>query len=391
MIYDNIIIGAGISGLYTGYKIKKLYPNETLLILESNNKIGGRMGAVKFHDTNVLIGAGIGRFDKDIRLKKLLNELNISYNKFTINMQFSPVFKNHIDIIQTIKFLKREYKKDKQNTTFKLFALSKLKKKIYKNFIQSVGLTDYEKEDIYETLYNYGMEDNTSGWTGMSIDWNILLDKLAQYINIKNIKLNSFVKKINKDNNLINIKINKDIEYNCKKLYIATDIKTVQHILKDYPIYKEIHGQPFIRIYAKFSNESLEIMKKYVNKTTFVNTDLYKIIPINNGVYMIAYSDNKSANNIKKIVDNDKKYKNLLNLVKKSLGINENLIIDDIITFYWKIGTHYYEPLNDNFKTRKIFIKKAQKPEKNLFIVGELISTNQGWTEGALESVDNIL
>jgi hypothetical protein len=388
MIYDNIIIGAGISGLYTSYKIKKKYPNETLLILESNNKIGGRMGVVKFHDVNILIGAGVGRFDKDIRLKKLLNELNISYKKFTIDIGFSSVFKNHIDIMETIKNLKKEYKKDKQNTTFKLFALSKINKKEYKNFIQSVGLTDYEKEDIYETLYNYGMEDNTSGWTGMSIDWNILLDKLAQNINIK---LNSYVKKIIKDDDLINIKINKDIEYNCKKLYIATDIKTVQHILKDYPIYKQIHGQPFIRVYAKFSNESLEIMKKYVNKTTFVNTDLYKIIPINNGIYMIAYSDNRGANNIKKIIDKDKKYKNLTNLVKKSLDINENLKIDDIITFYWKIGTHYYEPLNDEqFKTRKKFIKKAQKPEKNIFIVGESISTNQGWTEGALESVDNI-
>jgi len=391
MIYNNIIIGAGISGLYTAYKIKKKYPNETILILESNNKIGGRMGIEKFHDTNVLIGAGIGRFNKDIRLKKLLNELNISYNKFIIQIQYSSKFKNHVDIIKTIKFLKKEYKKDKQITTFKDFALSKLNNIEYKKFIQSVGLTDYENEDVYETLYNYGMEDNTSGWEGMSIDWNVLLNKLEEYINTKNIKLNSNVYNIKNNNDIINIKTDKNIIYQSNKLYIATDISTVQKLLKKYPIYKEIHGQPFIRIYAKFSNEYLEIMKKYVNKTTIVNTELYKIIPINNGVYMIAYSDNKGANKIKKLLENNKNYLQLIDLIKKSLNITENLKIDDVKTYYWKIGTHYYEPLNNEYNSRTKFIKQAQKPEKNIFIVGEAISTNQGWTEGALESVDKII
>ena len=59
--------------------------------------------------------------------------------------------------------------------------------------------------------------------------------------------------------------------------------------------------------------------------------------------------------------------------------------------FYWPIGTHYYEPLKGNFKNRSDFINKAQHPEKCILIVGEVVSTYQGWIEGALESVKIVL
>ena len=38
MIYDYIIIGAGISGLYTAYQLLKKNKDLNILILEKNNK-----------------------------------------------------------------------------------------------------------------------------------------------------------------------------------------------------------------------------------------------------------------------------------------------------------------------------------------------------------------
>ena len=97
--YNNIIIGAGIAGLYTAYNIKKIYPNETFIILEQSNRIGGRVGSVNFYGVPISIGAGIGRYEKDILLKKLLKELKISFNKFTVDSQFSKVWKTHCDTV----------------------------------------------------------------------------------------------------------------------------------------------------------------------------------------------------------------------------------------------------------------------------------------------------
>jgi hypothetical protein len=37
------------------------------------------------------------------------------------------------------------------------------------------------------------------------------------------------------------------------------------------------------------------------------------------------------------------------------------------------------------------FLQKAQNPYENMIVVGELLCTNQGWVEGSLESVENVL
>jgi hypothetical protein len=95
---------------------------------------------------------------------------------------------------------------------------------------------------------------------------------------------------------------------------------------------------------------------------------------------MIAYCDNDDAIQLKKYMNN-KKY--LAKLVQKTLNCEELKIID-VKSQYWNIGTHYYKPLS-NFS-----LSKAQNPESNIFVVGESISNNQGWTQGALESVENI-
>ena len=108
-----------------------------------------------------------------------------------------------------------------------------------------------------------------------------------------------------------------------------------------------------------------------------------------NGVYMIVYSDNDDADFFKKYFKNNEKNRTIINaLLEKSLELEGNLHIENIIDFYWKNGTHYYTPLPSNFKNRQEYIKTAQHPDKNIIIVGEVISIHQGWVEGALESVN---
>ena len=53
MIYDIIIIGGGISGLYSAYKLKQISPDTTYLILEKNKILGGRYHNDIFYNTNL--------------------------------------------------------------------------------------------------------------------------------------------------------------------------------------------------------------------------------------------------------------------------------------------------------------------------------------------------
>jgi hypothetical protein len=82
----------------------------------------------------------------------------------------------------------------------------------------------------------------------------------------------------------------------------------------------------------------------------------------------------------------------LSRLIELGLGIEEKTLeMEDMVDFYWDIGTHYYTPIRGGFKNRKEFCDIAQCPEENIRVVGEMISMNQGWTEGALESVENVI
>jgi hypothetical protein len=109
---------------------------------------------------------------------------------------------------------------------------------------------------------------------------------------------------------------------------------------------------------------------------------------------MIAYNDNNNTNALKKHLKNTKENRELYEmLLEKSLGIPINsLHIIALKDYYWPIGTHYYKPLNKElYNSREEFVKKAQHPDKGILVVGEAISRNQGWSEGALESVKAVL
>jgi hypothetical protein len=398
---DIIIIGSGMSGLYSAYKIKQLYPKISFLILEKYKKnwIGGRTSNEMFYRTEIITGAGIGRKNKDKLLYKLLNEFNLNTQEYIVNTLKSKLI-NTIDISKVMGKLKKEYPRFKnKDLSFKQFATKVLGEKNYKEFILNAGYTDYENEDVFETLYYYGMEDNACCWKAFSVPWRKLVLKLYHYIGIDNFKFSNKVINITKtQENPCRFLIITDnsLQYSCNKVIIGSTIDTIRTLLPSNSIYNDIEGQPFLRLYAKFTKSSIPILKEYIKGFTFVPGPLQRIIPMDpdNGVYMIAYNDNNNTIALKNNLQNTKTNRELYEiLLEKSLGMPENsLHIIAIKDYYWPIGTHYYKPLNiELYKSREEFIDKAQHPEKGILVVGEALSRNQGWTEGALESVKAVV
>lgn len=400
--YDIIIIGSGMAGLFSAYNIKKISPNTSFLILEKYKKqwIGGRTSNEMFYGTEIVTGAGVGRKNKDKLLIKLMDEIGVKYSQYESNINYAKTF-TPVDIAKIIRQLKGEYNKHPElhNKSFKDFFIKIFGDKLYKIFIISSGYTDYENADLYETLYNYGMDDNAGGWTGLHIPWKNMVDKLYHIIGKTHFKFSNDVveiKKIKQNPCLFQIKTENGLVYDCNKVIVATTITGIRKLVpgasSKTSLYQQIHGQPFLRLYANFNKESTEIMKKYVTSYTIVPGPLQKIIPMdtNKGVYMIAYSDNYNALLQKKYLANTAENRNLYcDLIEESLGIPKGqLKITAIKDYYWAIGTHYYEPLKGDFKNRNDFIYKAQHPENGMLVVGEVVSRYQGWTEGALDSVN---
>ena len=328
-----------------------------------------------------------------------MKDFKIPIKEFETQHKYTSSIHPPCEVKTTFLHLKKIYEKENKNKvmknheTFKQYAKNILGEDAYNHFIVCAGYSDYENEDVYDTLYNYNFDDNYNKWVGFSVPWKILVDKIVTSLG-KSIINNTEVTKIYKHDNYFEIST-KNIKYYCEKIVIATDIdavkKLIHNISPNPSLYSQIKGQPFLRLYAKFSKDSIPYLKEKIQGVTVIPGPMQKVIPMNpdNGVYMVVYSDNNDADYFKKYFKNNEKNRTIINnLLEKSLQLEGKLHIENIKDFYWKNGTHYYAPLTDKFKNRQEFIKVAQRPDKNIIIVGELISIHQGWVEGALESVN---
>jgi hypothetical protein len=242
-VWDYIIIGAGIAGLYAAYRIRQhADPSARILVLEAGCRIGGRMAMVDFHGVQIEPGAGIGRLEKDTALRGLLDELGLSWQEFPVAHNYSTaayklpesstgsrkaklgrigraakkvVLPKSTDKLPTPDWIKKQigklraaYKKNPTATTFHAFALKVLGHTVYQQLVLALGYTDYEKEDVAETLFHYGMEDLYAKWTGMGIDWQELMDTLVEH-SFAEIRLNTRAVRITHSNNKTSSTTNK--------------------------------------------------------------------------------------------------------------------------------------------------------------------------------------
>jgi protoporphyrinogen oxidase len=312
--YEIIIIGAGMAGLYTAFLLKQNDPNINLLMIEQNAKqhVGGRANTVNFYDTKIPIGAGIGRQKKDKILAHLMRYyrtkgLDKVFNIHSYNVEHNIATTTNINVPLTMRRLKQEYEKHitkmkEHPQTFRQFALHVLGNTDYNRFTNSTGFTDYENEDAYETIYEYGMEDNLGGWKAFSVPWHDLVQQLMNSVGTSNFVFGKKALHISKSNDTFEVKTQSTMtnhvkSYYAKKVVVATTIDTLRHLFPTHTIYREIEPQPFLRVYGKFDKQSVGIMKEVVPKFTYVDFPIQKIIPMNTekGVYMIVYNDNASA------------------------------------------------------------------------------------------------
>lgn len=92
MIYDVVILGGGMAGMYAAYHILKISPQTKIVILEKEKYLGGRV--YTHRDKYMEVDAGAGRFhDKHYLLLELIDELGLRRRKTPISG--SSVFIEH--------------------------------------------------------------------------------------------------------------------------------------------------------------------------------------------------------------------------------------------------------------------------------------------------------
>ena len=240
--------------------------------------------------------------------------------------------------------------------------------------------------DVFE---HYGFQDNYGNGNIFYVPWKLVLNRLSKLIKaFTNIQLNHPVKEIRHSKFFY-----LDDTFKCKQVILATTIEPVRELLSRFPIYQWIKSQPFLRVYAKCTEEFIPLLKEKIPHELIVQGYLQKIIPIQSdqGIYMIAYNDNQYARLLEsKVYDTESNRKWFGKMMSITLQLRKPIEFTRIIGKYWNTGTHYYPPLPYEFKNRQEFINQAQHPFKHCFVVGEMVSLHQGWVEGALESVEQL-
>lgn len=340
-IYDYIIIGSGISGMYLGLKLLENNINN-FIILEKNSYVGGRLKTYNFEKTTIPTGAGVGRFNKDILLKNLILKLGLKIESFNSKIEYNDNIKK-LNLLDLIEILKTNY-----NDQYDL---------IY-NINEILG----ECGNILLTLEDFS-----------NMNFNEFIDKLI------NLDLNNEI--INK---LIKCKIIMMIEY-LNKLYDNLDISNKRISFKDFAIktygskrynllkktlgytdyekadcgdvlkYYELDDnyEQYPHLILRINNIINTMYDKLYNKIC-LDTEMKSFKVINNlfeiNCSELLMTDNKLINNInyccKKII-----FANNLNIINKYDNIYSEIKSQKFIKIYAKI----------NIEKSNLFYEKVKK------------------------------
>jgi hypothetical protein len=108
--------------------------------------------------------------------------------------------------------------------SFSIFAKNILGINIYNLFVISSGYSDFEKSDINDVLFDYEMDDNIHLDFLQVIEWDKLIKKLVDSINIHNIHFSTKIIKIKMKPSNYECISEDDIAYYGKKVIISTTI-----------------------------------------------------------------------------------------------------------------------------------------------------------------------
>jgi monoamine oxidase len=143
--YDLVIIGGGIAGIYTLYKLSKQFTNLKILLLESGERYGGRIYSYKetIDGEEYVMDLGAGRLGHHHKLiNTLISELGLKSKIVNI-----PNTKTYIEVT--------ENNKAHEKTQYKDSIMAKLYKFFLSPLVSKLGKTALQKFYLYELLTKY--------------------------------------------------------------------------------------------------------------------------------------------------------------------------------------------------------------------------------------------
>ena len=418
IIYDLIVIGGGISGLYTNYNYLKQNKDKKTLLLERNSNLGGRINTIKYK-SRYIFESGAGRFsEKHKYLISLIKELKLNKkcikidNVKEIRLHPKDIYKKHFEKYKNmdniIKILIKEISKRGktfQNSIHKYNLLeladillkdnvSKFMEDIYPYYSELSVMNAYDALELFKSDFN------------SKTKFYILSGGLYQIIKILETKIKKLKGNIKTDIELKYITKEKELYcvnklFYCKKIVLAIPKPALNKIIKLktnnilLPLKKYINtvkGEPLYRIYVKYKTPC---WFKDIDKFS-TNLPIKFFIPYNKdtGLVMVSYTDGKYArywfNILKK---GEKHFEKEINKQLKLLFPSINIPKYEWMSHhFWDEGVYYWKKgYKGKELEKKIFNCLKKETNENIYLCGECYSSKQAWIEGGLNTSQLVL
>jgi flavin-dependent dehydrogenase len=379
---DIIIVGGGISGLLAGLRISQTNPSRQILILESSNRIGGRLLFNDFHGVNVPLGGSIIRHT-DQRVLQLCRELGLEIKGFTSDLKS----KHYLWINQFIERLKRKISEVtvSEDETVYTYLTRNFTPDEVDWFINNGVYRDYVDGNMKQFIKNYPLDDLVQP-EGNGLEMYYIeggYGKLVQAVvkrlretSSVNIQLETEVQSLVHTGQDVQVGTSRG-EFYGKYIVWATGHQSYQNLPPSLQRKLDhVIGIPFIRVYG-YSETPIPDFPELVTSGV-----IGKVFPKSDNVYQVAYVEGDWAVRLAAMLtmegSPEKRVKLMSQLLFQSLG--REIPLTDIVYQYWSSGIHQY-----------ISNKDGVVEDGLVVVIGEAVSTNQGWVEGCVETVDFIM
>ncbi len=376
-----MILGGGISGLYTAYQLLKKNPDRHLVIIDKRDRWGGRVYTYK--DQYMTVETGAARFnDNHTLVLDLIHELHLEKKIRPSSADYTYIGESpytlKTSLMKIIAAGEVDPFHDLRKVGFLEYASTFLPKEeidfIKDSFGYYAELVIMNAKDAIQLMKELFLSKFYVLEGGLTQMIDALVRRLQTFPNL-DMRLNETVLSIQKG---YVVKTDKGVYRD--PLCICTMPKDpFMKLSFSKPLHsklRQITCAPLCRIYATFK-------KPWIHKKMTSSTPLRMIIPSKDSV-MISYSDHYYAlfwNDLYVKHGEEKVREVLLYYVEQELGIRPE--IDKLKIFFWNCGVGYWNVGADS----KVLAKQLQNPFPGFFLCGEPYSAkHQQWMEGALET-----
>jgi glycine/D-amino acid oxidase-like deaminating enzyme len=374
--YRTVIVGGGFSGLLAAYRVASRDPGREVLILEASERLGGRLLFSDFHGSTISLGGSVIR-PTDKRVFALCEELGLKYGKFKSNLKSEDARW----VNQFLQGVVRErivtHPPGSTESVYE-YLCRNFEPTVVDRFITNSIYRDFIDGNMIQFVKNYPPDDLVQPEGGGTMyyvkgGYRSLLDRLINAVYTKGVRvlLNCTVFSASEGGVLKTSRR----DFQATEVIWATAVGGYNALP---PSLREelshIIGIPFIRVYG-YSEIPIPDFPERVTPGI-----IGKVFPLSKTVFQIAYVEGDWAVRLAVMLAG-KDTEDQIHLMKELLSqtLRRVIPLKDIEYKYWSSGIHQNMENKEGIRRGGVYT-----------VIGEAVSTNQGWVEGCIESVDKM-